>query len=151
MVDNIERALREVRAVRSTALPQLIRALRSKAPALEKQAEVANASIQLRHMLGTVNKRVFDLEKAEKHRNPMLLFLRHEIDTLVDRAFDLGAYKGFEHLRPEGYVEPKKPDLPTIRRKFGPPPREPLGTPFSMMKVAGLQWRVPRVSRRNPT
>jgi hypothetical protein len=141
---NIATALREVRAIRFTALPQLVAARRSTASSLEKQTAVANAAVQVRHMLASVNKRVFTLEEEAKHRDPMIEYLRREISLLVRRALALGVYKGFEHLRPRGYEEPKKPEVPAIHRRPGPPLREPLGIPFSGLEVPGTTWRGPR-------
>jgi hypothetical protein len=148
----IETALRDVRAVRVAALPALIKALRSKAPTLEKQIEVTKAAIQVRHLLMSANQHVFLLEKQATFTDPMLKFLRREIDTLVARAFRLGAYQGFEHLRPRGYEEPTKQG-PPMRRAPGLPAREPLGTPFSPDQAQVLvlrRRRIPRSSRARP-
>jgi hypothetical protein len=142
----IETAQRDVRAVRVAALPALIKALRSKAPTLEKQIEFTKAANQVRHLLMSANKHVVLLEKTATFRDPMLKFLRREIDALVARAFRLGAYKGFEHLRPRGYDEPLK-QPPPIRRAPGLPPREPLGRPMPRDLASALRNPRRRIAR----
>ncbi|HUS28005.1 MAG TPA: hypothetical protein VMZ53_05835 [Kofleriaceae bacterium] len=111
----IETARREIGAIRAVLMPAFIKALRTK-----NRIELSTATTQLRYMLMRANQQVFSLEKAATYTDPLIVFLRKEVDTLAARATRLGAYKGVEHLVPRGYEDPIKPNLPAIKRKPRP-------------------------------
>jgi len=102
----VDSALRELDAVRHTALPNYV-AIRRKqdlAP-LAKQIELAKAAMQVRYMIESANKHVFLLEAAETYKNPMVAFLRAHLDRAVARATKLGVYDGAMDMRPRRYVD----------------------------------------------
>lgn len=109
---SIENSKREIEAVRYVLLPALLKALRSKEPALERQMAISNASMQLRYMLMRASQQIFALEKAATYTDPMLVYLRREVDVLASRSARLGAYQNREHLLPRGYQEETKPADP---------------------------------------
>lgn len=110
----IESARRELRAVRSVALPAFIKTLRDKSlEAIAKQIQLAQAAMQVRHLLMTANQHVKALEKAATFRDPMVLFLRHDLDALAMRSAKLGVYQGAETMLPKAHVEETK--VPTAR------------------------------------
>ncbi|HEX5059724.1 MAG TPA: hypothetical protein VFV99_10210 [Kofleriaceae bacterium] len=105
----IESARRELRAVRTVALPQYLRTLRDNGlEAIAKQTQLATLAMQVRHLLMTANQHVKALEKAAVYRDPMVLFLRHDLDTLAGRAAKLGVYRGAENMMPKAHVEEEK-------------------------------------------
>lgn len=101
----IESARRELRAVR-TALPTYAKTLRrTDLEPLARQAQLTQSALQIRHLLMTANQHVKALEKAASYRDPIVVFLRHEVDTLAARAGKLGVYRGAEDMLPRGHVE----------------------------------------------
>jgi hypothetical protein len=80
----IDTTLRELDAIRTTALPNLvaIRRKTDRAP-LTKQIELAKAAMQVRHMILCANAHVYALEKAATHDDPMVSFLRGLIENVV--------------------------------------------------------------------
>jgi hypothetical protein len=102
-----------------------------------KQREAANAATQIRYMLTSANERLLPLEKAATYRDPLLQFLRREIDTLAARSRRLGVYEGREHLIPHRHEEEPIKHSPTkAHRTLGPADHkhDPTPNPF-----AGLQ------------
>jgi hypothetical protein len=74
----------------------------------------------------------------------MLEYLRREIDTLTARAARLGAYRGFEHLRPQGHEDPVKPKTPTRARLKARPTdhkHEPIANRYAAQQPAALRRR----------
>jgi len=105
----IESARRELRAVRTVALPQYTRTLRdTHLEAIAKQTQLAMLAMQVRHLLMTANQHVKALEKAAAYRDPMVLFLRHDLDTLAARSAKVGVYRGAENMMPKAHVEETK-------------------------------------------
>ncbi len=102
----VDSALREIDALRTTALPNLVAIRRKKdlAP-LTKQIEVAKAAMRVRHMILSANAHVYALEFAATHTDPMVTFLRERITRVVARATKLGAYDGALDMRPPQYVD----------------------------------------------
>ena len=102
----IDSALRELNAIRHTALPNLVAIRRKKdlAP-LTKQIELAKAAMQVRNMILSANAHVFALESAAVHTDPMVTFLRERMERVVLRATKLGVYDGALDMRPSKYVD----------------------------------------------
>lgn len=149
----VESAKREIYAIRSVALPALIKALRTKDMApLAKQIAVTNAAIQVRHMLMTANQHVVALEKDSWFDNAVIQLLRREINTLTARAMHVGAYRGFEHLRPLAYQEPVSASEPVSKRtstrtahKLAPvKAATPSGAPASITRPKAAQPQTTR-------
>lgn len=153
-----EAAKREINAVRSVALPALIKAMRKQdiAP-LAKQIEVANAAIKVRHMLMTANQHVVALEKDAWFDDSMVKFLRWEIETLAARATRVGAYRGFEHLRPVPYKEPvvghdpvpKSKSTRTAHKHEPAKSATPSGTPASITRPKAAQQPAMRLALKS--
>ncbi len=105
----IQAARRELRAVRTGALPAFIKTLRRKdLEPLAKQTQLTQTASQVRHLLMTANQHVRALEKAASYRDPIILFLRHDLDALAARATKLGIYRGAEDMQPRAHVEESK-------------------------------------------
>jgi hypothetical protein len=107
-VHAIDSARRELRAVRTVALPAFIKALRADhADAITKRTQLLDATLRVRHLLLTANQHVKALEKAATFRDPNVLHLRHDLDMLASRATKLGIYRDAEDMLPRGHVEEK--------------------------------------------
>jgi hypothetical protein len=102
----VDNALRELDAIRKTALPSFVALRRNKdlAP-LAKQIELAKSAMQVRHMILTANAHVYALEHSETYKNPMVTLLRQRIDRVVTRATKLGIYDGALDMRPRAYSD----------------------------------------------
>jgi hypothetical protein len=102
----IEYARRELRAVRTVALPAYVKVLRRTdlAP-LDRQLQLTTHALQVRHMLMSANHHVQALEKAATYRDPMVVFLRHDLEALAARAAKVGVYRGAEDMLPRAHAE----------------------------------------------
>lgn len=134
----VNNALRELDAIRATALPNYV-AIRRKhdlAP-LTKQIELAKAAMQVRHMILTANAHVYRLEHSQTYKNPMVAFLRARIERVVARATKLGVYDGALDMRPRAYVEPKglsaasKQSMTLTAKPTNHAPHAPADKPFA--------------------
>ncbi len=115
-------AEREIEALKSTVLPAYLAVLRDKSlPPLERDIALARAGITLRHVLMTANQHVRVLEEAKTFDDPMVDYLRWAMSSLIRRARLVGAYRGFEQLVPQPYVEPslKEQRVNTNSGRFG--------------------------------
>jgi len=103
-------ALRELDAVRHTALPNFVSIRRkSNMDPIAKQAELAKAAIQVRHLIHTANRHVVALEKGESYADPMIRWLRARIESVFAKAAKLGCYDGAMEMRPARFVDDSKP------------------------------------------
>lgn len=118
---------RELSGLRTSALPAFIRALRRKdlAP-IAKQLEVMRAAHRVQHMLLTAEKHVRDLEVSQWFSDPMVTWLRANVDVLFARARRIGVFRGAEHLVPQKQEPPKpqqrrSPPMPAPRSTANKP------------------------------
>lgn len=138
----VDSALRELDAVRSTALPAYVEALRMRdGSPMQREIELARAALQVRYLLTSANRRVLALEASATHRDPMVIYLRARVDRTVARAVTLGVYRNAENERPRRREMglPKKqparvrePHKPTAHR---PPPEHAVGSPTESAQI----------------
>lgn len=105
----VDAVQRDLRALRTTVLPSFIRALRrTDLEPIARHLEVMRAAHKVQHMLLVADERVRHLEKSQWFEDPMVRWLRANVDGLVAQARRLGAYRGSEHLVPRR-EEPQRP------------------------------------------
>jgi hypothetical protein len=142
----IQSARRDLRAVRTTVLPLFIKTLRDKTlEPLTMQTQLATVAMQVRHLLMTANQHVNALEKAAPYRDPMVLFLRHDVDTLAARAGKLGVYRGAEDMIPRRHVDETKQVL--SRGEAAQRVRKPSAATQRLQAIAKLNRPPPRMAR----
>jgi hypothetical protein len=162
----IDSAMRELDALRATALPAYV-AIRKRtdlAP-LKKQIELVRAALQVRHLIAACNKHIYALEFAQWFADPMVRFLRARLDVAVLRAVKLGVYDDARELLPERYVEPKQPQSGTSARRvrikrhepppvtdsvFAKPAQLTRAPPKSAATTASPRVRLPRSAASLP-
>ena len=95
----VETAIGEIKAIRGSALPAYIRAMRAKGlDDISRRRAIMDASLKLQHMLMVVEQRVQTMWDGKWRNDHVLAVLRHEIATLKARAARIGVYRGAEEL-----------------------------------------------------
>lgn len=138
----VDSARRELDAVRSTALPAYVAALRTRDRSpMQREIELVRAGLQVRHLLTCANRRVLALEASATHRDPMVVYLRARVDRTVARAVTLGVYRNADNELPrrvEMGLPKKKP--PRVREPHKttahrPPPEHAIGSPTESAQI----------------
>lgn len=149
----VQNAERELAAVRTTALPAYVAVVRRKdLDPLALEIERTRAALRVRHLLACANQHVYALESAAVHRDPMIAFLRAQLDSLAARATKLGVYAGAENQLPKRYTEIKLTPLsvsPRQRKRRARRRLRPLG-PLQPLVAQPMPAMPARISLRRP-